>query len=69
MAVVVTAASGYDLDYVWKNQAQGDTERQAEGKAGGGYYINAAEAGEAPGRWFGLGARGSRLHAWSAGRT
>ena len=22
MAVVVTAASGYDLDYVWKNQAK-----------------------------------------------
>ena len=56
MAVVVTAASGYDLDYVWKNQAQGDAERQPEGKAGGGYYISAAEAGEAPGRWFGKGA-------------
>ena len=56
MAVVVTAASGYDLDYVWKNQAKAGAERQAEGKAGGGYYINAAEAGEAPGRWFGRGA-------------
>ena len=56
MAVVVTAASGYDLDYVWKNQAKAGAGRQAEGKAGGGYYINAAEAGEAPGRWFGRGA-------------
>ena len=56
MAVVVTAASGYDLDYVWKNQAKADAERQAESKTGGGYYISAAEAGEAPGRWFGKGA-------------
>ena len=56
MAVVVTAASGYDLDYVWKNQAKAGAEREAEGKAAGGYYISAAEAGEAPGRWFGKGA-------------
>ena len=56
MAVVVTAASGYDLDYVWKNQAKAAAARQAESETGGGYYINAAEAGEAPGRWFGHGA-------------
>ena len=52
MAVVVTAASGYDLGYVWKNQAG----RAAE-KSAGGYYINAAQAGEPPGRWWGPGAR------------
>src|SRR6185437_13638932 len=48
MAVVVTAASGYDLAYIWKNQVG---ERSA-----GGYYINAAQAGEPPGRWWGRGA-------------
>ena len=53
MAVVVTAASGFDLGYVWKNQAgQAEPERSA-----GGYYINAAQAGEPPGRWWGPGAR------------
>jgi len=52
MAVVVTAASGFDLGYVWKNQAgQAVPERSA-----GGYYINAAQAGEPPGRWWGPGA-------------
>ena len=52
MAVVVTAASGFDLGYVWKNQAgQAEPERSA-----GGYYINAAQAGEPPGRWWGPGA-------------
>jgi hypothetical protein len=50
VAVVVTAASGYDLRYIWKNQA-GQPERSA-----GGYYINAAQAGEPPGRWWGPGA-------------
>ena len=53
MAAVVTAASGYDLGYVWKGQAQGGTQRE---QSAGGYYINAAQAGEAPGRWFGSGA-------------
>ena len=55
---VVTAASGYDLDYVWKNQpAKEDPERQGEVKPStGGYYIGAAEAGEPAGRWFGKGA-------------
>ncbi len=52
MAVVVTAASGFDLGYVWKNQAGSAVpERSA-----GGYYINAAQAGEPPGRWWGPGA-------------
>ena len=52
MAVVVTAASGFDLGYVWKNQAsRPELERSA-----GGYYINAAQAGEPPGRWWGRGA-------------
>ena len=53
MAVVVTVAKGYDLGYVWKNQAQKDGTE----KAIGGYYINAAQAGEPPGRWWGPGAR------------
>jgi len=52
VAVVVTAASGYDLGYVWKNQTGQAAERSA-----GGYYINAAQAGEPPGRWWGPGAR------------
>ena len=55
MAVVVTAASGYDLTTSGKTRPEGDAQRQAEGSKGG-YYINAAEAGEAPGRWFGKGA-------------
>ena len=52
MAVVVTVAKGYDLDYIWKNQGRASAERST-----GGYYINAAQAGEAPGRWWGLGAQ------------
>ncbi len=52
MAVVVTAASGFDLGYVWKNQG----ERAAPERSAGGYYINAAQAGEPPGRWWGPGA-------------
>ena len=52
MAVVVTAASGFDLGYVWKGQGlRAELERSA-----GGYYINAAQAGEPPGRWWGPGA-------------
>jgi hypothetical protein len=54
VAVVVTVAKGYDLGYVWKNQGQ--QEHQPE-KGIGGYYINAAQAGEPPGRWWGPGAR------------
>ena len=30
MTAVVTAASGYDLGYVWKNQAQKDPAKAAE---------------------------------------
>ncbi len=52
MAVVVTVAKGYDLGYVWKNQDQAGAERTT-----GGYYINAAQAGEPPGRWWGPGAQ------------
>ena len=51
MAVVVTVAKGYDLGYMWKNQGQATAERTT-----GGYYINAAQAGEPPGRWWGPGA-------------
>src|SRR6202042_3742837 len=51
LAVVVTVAKGYDLGYVWKNQGQRGPERST-----GGYYVNAAQAGEPPGRWWGPGA-------------
>jgi hypothetical protein len=52
MAVVVTVAKGYDLGYVWKNQAH----KSGAEKAIGGYYISAAQAGEPPGCWWGPGA-------------
>ena len=52
LAVVVTVAKGYDLGYVWKNQGQPGAEQTT-----GGYYINAAQAGEPPGRWWGPGAQ------------
>ncbi len=55
MAVRVSATSGFDLGYVWRNLG-GEPERTA-----GGYYINAAQAGEAPGRWFGAGAEAAGL--------
>src|SRR6202040_3857666 len=51
VAVVVTVAKGYDLDYIWKTQSQRGAERST-----GGYYIDAAQAGEPPGRWWGPGA-------------
>src|ERR1022692_2143984 len=52
MAVVVTLAKGYDLDYVWR-QADAGVEKDAAG-----YYIRAAEGGgEPPGRWWGPGAQ------------
>ncbi len=51
MAVVVTVAKGYDLGYIWK------TQDQAAELTTGGYYINAAQAGEPPGRWWGPGAQ------------
>ena len=50
MAVVVTIAKGYDLGYIWKTQ-----DHKAERT--GGYYLNAAQAGEPPGRWWGPGAQ------------
>lgn len=53
MTAVVTAASGFDLGYVFHGQA-GAAERGE--RTSGGYYINAAQAGEAPGRWSGRGA-------------
>jgi hypothetical protein len=52
MAVRVSAESGFDAAYMLKGQAQ----RTAPERTAGGYYINAAQAGEAPGRWFGKGA-------------
>ena len=51
MAVVVTIAKGYDLGYIWK------TQDHSAGRTTGGYYINAAQAGEPPGRWWGPGAQ------------
>jgi hypothetical protein len=49
LAVVITVAKGYDLGYIWKTQGQ------AAERTTGGYYINAAQAGEPPGRWWGPG--------------
>jgi conjugative relaxase-like TrwC/TraI family protein len=49
LAVVVTIAKGYDLGYIWK------TQDHAAGQAAGGYYIDAVQAGESPGRWWGPG--------------
>src|SRR5262245_53143136 len=59
VAVVVTVAKGYDLGYVWKNQAH----KEGAEKAAGGYYINAAQAGEPPGRGWGPGAKALGLTA------
>jgi TrwC relaxase len=53
LAVVVTVAKGYDLGYIWKTQGQ----QASAGRTTGGYYINAAQAGEPPGRWWGPGAQ------------
>src|SRR5579864_4163506 len=53
LAVVVTVAKGYDLAYIWRTQG----EAAAAGRTTGGYYINAAQAGEPPGRWWGPGAQ------------
>jgi len=51
LAVVVTVAKGYDLGYIWK------TQDPAAERGIGGYYLNAAQAGEPPGRWWGPGAQ------------
>jgi hypothetical protein len=56
LAVVVTVAKGYDLGYIWKTQ-----DRHVE-RVTGGYYINAAQAGEPPGRWWGSGAQALGLY-------
>jgi conjugative relaxase-like TrwC/TraI family protein len=56
VAVVVTAASGFDLGYVWRGQAAGSGAERSPEQREGGYYLGAAEAGEAPGRWYGRGA-------------
>ena len=58
MAVVVTVAKGYDLGYIWKTQGQ----QASAGRTTGGYYINAAQAGEPPGRWWGPGAQALGFH-------
>jgi hypothetical protein len=52
VAVRVSAESGFDPGYMLKGQA----DQAAGERTAGGYYINAAQAGEAPGRWFGRGA-------------
>jgi conjugative relaxase-like TrwC/TraI family protein len=51
LAVVVTIAKGYDLGYIWK------TQNHTADHSIGGYYIDAAQAGEPPGRWWGPGAQ------------
>ena len=61
MAVVVTVAKGFDLGYIWKTQGQASAERST-----GGYYINAAQAGEPPGRWWGPGAQALGFTSWQA---
>jgi hypothetical protein len=58
LAVVVTVAKGYDLGYIWKTQGEAAACRTT-----GGYYINAAQAGEPPGRWWGPGAQALGLTA------
>jgi hypothetical protein len=44
---VASARSGYDAEYYLNRGAE---------RTAGGYYMNAAQAGEPPGRWFGKGA-------------
>jgi TrwC relaxase len=58
LAVVVTVAKGYDLGYIWKTQ-----DEAASGRTMGGYYLNAAQAGEPPGRCWGPGAQALGLIA------
>jgi TrwC relaxase/AAA domain len=55
LAVVITIAKGYDLGYIWKTQ-----DRTTE-PATGGYYLEAVQAGEPPGRWWGPGAQALSL--------
>jgi conjugative relaxase-like TrwC/TraI family protein len=63
VSVVVTARSGFDLGYVWKGQRERQAEDEPERQPSGGYYIDAAQAGEQPGRWFGRGAEALDLAA------
>jgi len=52
VAVQVRFSPGHDIYYLpGRARPGGGGERTA-----GGYYVNAAQAGEAPGRWFGRGA-------------
>ena len=44
MAVVTTIAKGHDLDYAWKNLGSA---------LAAGYYMQASDQGEPPGRWWG----------------
>src|SRR5258708_4714512 len=46
---VVTPRSGFDVEY-YLNRVHGE-------RSPGGYYLNAAQQGEAEGRWFGKGAQ------------
>ena len=45
---MVTPRSGFDLEYYLGRAGE---------KTAGGYYLNAAQAGEPPGRWWGPGAQ------------
>ena len=60
LAVVVTIAKGYDLSYIWK------TQDHAAEPAAGGYYIDATQAGEPPGLWWGPGAQALGLNPGQA---
>jgi len=51
LAVVVTLSKGYDLDYIWRQVDRGAAKDAA------GYYIQAEDCGEPPGRWWGPGAK------------
>ena len=44
---VASARSGYEAEYYLNRGAK---------LTAGGYYLNAAQVGEPPGRWFGKGA-------------
>jgi conjugative relaxase-like TrwC/TraI family protein len=53
MTLQVHIAPGHDVGYPWQGQSQGGRDGE---RTTGGYYMNAAQQGEAPGRWFGRGA-------------
>src|SRR5215467_14903309 len=59
---MVTPRSGFDLEYYLGRAGE---------KTAGGYYLNAAQQGEPPGRWFGKGAKALGLptgSSWSVTR-